>query len=65
MFLEVTRRLRLEGFATASVQTTALWFNRYRAISHAFKGQTTALGVDHNPVQDIAALMGGNIGELS
>ena len=58
MFLEVTRRLRGEGFATASVQTTALWSDR--------SGQSrTPLKDRHVPVQDMAALVGGNVDELS
>ena len=35
------------------------------AIPHAFKGQTSALGVNYNPVQDMATLFGGNIDELT
>ena len=65
MFLEVTRRLRGEGYATASVQTTASWSERSGQSRTPSKGQTSALGVHYNPVQDMAALVGGNVDELS
>ena len=52
MFLDVTRRRRGEGFVTAS---------RNRCV----EAETDVLGAHHNPVQDMAALMGGYVDELS
>ena len=62
IFLDVTRRLRREGFVTASVQTTALWSVGSPA---RCRSRTAVLGAHHNPVQDMAALMGGYLDELS